>query len=229
MLWPVRRKGGFENARTFPGEYCEKHKMLGVSIDFTNEPGGTRSSLRFGAILLEGFRAAVLGRDSVYHGLGLAYTAKQGSDIFRKSLIELAGQPFLQFRLFGRSQRMKLQSDKTVTGTPAHLGFGEYLALAAGEAKAYESGRIGIQGGRGDDRNPALAYVHGLAQEIFGQPRSNQGGNLDGAPEIAPPLTHHQPERGPQGLINQGGRKGPLQHKGRVRPGRSLRFSPRGN
>src|SRR5580700_894107 len=179
---------------------------MGVSIDFAYEPGGTRSSLAcLGAIFLQGFAAAVLGRDSANNGLGLAYAAKQGSDIFRKSLIELAGQPFLQFRLFGRSQRMKRQSDQTVTATPAHLGFGEYLALAAGEAKAHESGRIGIQSGRGDDRNPALADIHGLAQEIFGLPRSNQGGNLDGAPEIAPPLTHNQPECGPQGLIDQGG------------------------
>ncbi len=57
--------------------------------------------------------------------LGLAHAAKQCGDVFGKSFIEPAGQPFLEFLLLRRGQRFELQAHQAAMATPDHLGFGE--------------------------------------------------------------------------------------------------------
>src|ERR1022692_415368 len=203
---------------------------LFVPLRFSSAPPLTSC---FSCVLVWLFRRSTSLRKRrvpVSRDLRLADAAEQGSDVLRKSLIQLAGQPLLEFRPLRRSQRLELQSHKAAFPPPAHLRFGKQLAGTLRQAEAKPGSKAGVQSGGSLDSDPTFADVYSLAQKLLGLPRSNKGGNRDGAPEVAPPLTHNQSVGGPQRLTDRGSRKRPLQHKSRVwSDARCPRAVPRGD
>src|ERR1017187_8085386 len=77
--------------------------------------------------------------------LGARSAAEKDSDVFWKSFIQLAGQPFLQFRLLWRREALELHSKKAGFAPPADLGLGEQQGGTVGQAKAHGNGTTKIQ------------------------------------------------------------------------------------